>query len=64
MINQQDIKDIQELYRRSFAIELTSEQALEKLHALVGMMRNVWKPMTQEQLDQLQERRRQTGDLL
>ncbi len=59
----QDIIDFQDMFKRSFGKELTQDEALEKLLSLVGMMRNVWKPMSQQQLDQLQLRRRQTGDL-
>ena len=50
-------------FREEFGAELTQEQAVEKRQALLGMMRIVYQPITEEQLKELQKWRKQRRDL-
>ncbi len=45
-----DIKEIQELYRRKFGIELDNKTARYKLMKLVRQMYVIYQPITDEQL--------------
>ena len=63
MITTEDLEKFKELFRKQFNIELTDAEALEKTIALLTMMKHVYKPITQEEYDRVQQRRKETGDL-
>lgn len=46
------------LYREKFNIELTPKEALEKALPLLNLMTFVYQPMKQDELQQVQERKR------
>lgn len=45
------------LYRTKFGIELTPQEALEKALPLLALMETVYRPMKQEELEQVRERK-------
>ncbi len=59
----QRVQEFKEMYREHFGIELTDAEALEQLQSLLAIVRLTFQPMSQEQYERLQQRRRQTGDL-
>lgn len=53
------IASFQMLYKRQFGVEISTEQAREKGIKLLRLMQLSYKPITQEQLTQVQERQKQ-----
>lgn len=60
MLTEQDITNFQSLYKSEFGKEITRAEALEQGLKLVGLLSNVYKPMTQEEYDEIEEHRRVT----
>ena len=54
----EQLKKFQALYREKFGIELTPQEALEKGLSLLTLMKAVYLPMTDEDLQKTQERQR------
>ncbi len=63
MLSDEQIIKYQTLYKNRFGREISREEAYEQGVALIRLMELIYKPMTEEKYKQLQERRRQTGDL-
>lgn len=59
-----DIRKFQELYKARFGIDISKEEALAKGTQLVRLMELVYKPMTQEEHEQIHKRRLETLPLL
>ena len=51
------------MYRKRFGKEISRETAYEKGVKLMRLVEITYQPMTEAEYKQLQERRRQTGDL-
>ncbi|MEK9170774.1 MAG: hypothetical protein AAB789_00455 [Patescibacteria group bacterium] len=51
------------MYKKRFGKEITREEAYEKGVKLMRLVEIVYQPMTETEYKQLQERRKQTGDL-
>ena len=51
------------MYKKRFGRELSREEAYEKGVKLMRLVEIVYQPMTETEYKQLQERRKQTGDL-
>lgn len=47
-ITQADIKKFQTLYKRRFNVDLSSDDAREKLSLLLTQIRRIYKPITKE----------------
>lgn len=62
MLSEQSISKFQELYRTYFGKEITRDEAYEKGTKLLRLVELVYRPMTETEYEQLQERRRQTTD--
>jgi hypothetical protein len=62
-LTDQQITKFQEIYKARFHKDLSRGEALEKGLKLARMMQLIYKPMTVEQYQRLQERRRQTANL-
>jgi len=58
VIDDADILKFQELYKQHFGMEISREDAYEKGLKLARLMSLVYKPMTQEEFDRTQERRK------
>ncbi len=58
VLSDADIERFQAIYRERFGKEINKQDAYEQGIALLRMLRAVYKPMTQEELDFIQERRK------
>lgn len=63
MISNLQIEKFRILYKNRFGIELSREEACEKGIKLIRLVELIYKPMTEVEFEQLQKRRRETGDL-
>ena len=61
MLSEQDITNFQTLYKQEFGIEISRAQALEEGLKLVGLMNNVYQPMTQDEHDEIERHRKATA---
>jgi len=57
------IAKFQMLYKKRFGREISREEAYEKGAKLIRLVELVYKPMTESEYQQVQQRRRETGDL-
>ena len=63
MLSDEMITKYQELVKKRFNREISREEALENGTKLLRLVELIYKPMTEAEYQQVQERRRQTGDL-
>ena len=63
VLDSEQITKFQTLYKSRFGKEISREEAYEKGIKLMRLVEITYKPMTETEYQQLQERRRQTGDL-
>lgn len=62
-LTKKHISDFQSLFLEHFNERLDERMAYEKGMRLIRLMKIIYKPMTEIEYQQLQERRRETGDL-
>ena len=62
-LDNEQITKFQTLYKSRFGKEISREEAYEKGIKLMRLVEITYTPMTEAEYQQLQERRRQTGDL-
>lgn len=63
MLSTERITQFQTLYKNRFGKAISREEALEKGAKLIRLVEIIYKPMTEEEYQKLQERRKETGDL-
>ena len=63
VLSDKKITDFQAIYKARFGKEISREEAIEKGIKLLRLIEIIYKPMTEKEYQQLQERRKQTGDL-
>jgi hypothetical protein len=63
MLSDEQITKFQTLYKNRFGREINRAEACEKGTKLIRLVELVYKPMTETEHQQLQERRRATGNL-
>jgi len=63
MLSDEQIIKFQTLHKKRFGKEISREEAYEKGTKLIRLIELIYKPMTEAEYQQLQERRRETGDL-
>jgi urease accessory protein UreF len=63
MLSTEQITKFQTLYKNRFGKEISREEAYEKGAKLIRLVEIVYKPMTEDEYQKLQERRKETGDL-
>ena len=63
MLSDGQITRFQTLYENRFGREISREEACERGTKLIRLVELIYKPMTETEYQQLQERRRRTGDL-
>ncbi len=63
VLDDEQITKFQTLYKSRFGKEISREEAYEKGIKLMRLVELIYQPMTEAEYQQLQERRRQTGDL-
>lgn len=52
-----------EVYEKTFQEKITYQEAYDQCLKLVILLKTIYQPMTPEDFERVQERRRQTGDL-
>lgn len=60
-LTDEQVEEFRELYRLHLSEDIGYEEAYEKGVKLVHLMELIYKPMTAEQYQRLQDRRRETG---
>lgn len=63
MLSDEQITKFQTLYKNRFGKEIGQEEAYEQGVKLVRLVELIYKPMTEKEYNQLQERRRETNDV-
>lgn len=63
VLDDEQITKFQTLYKSRFGKEISREEAYEKGIKLMRLVELIYQPMTEAEYQELQERRRQTGDL-
>ncbi len=61
MLSHEQITNFQVLYKNRFGREISREEAYEKGAKLMRLVEIIYKPMTETEYQQVQERRRETG---
>jgi hypothetical protein len=62
MISKERLEEFKKIYKKKFGKDISDQDALEQATKLMRLMEIIYKPMTQEQYDQLQKRRKETAD--
>jgi len=60
MLTETQLTKFQDIYRKHFGEEISREKALEEGIKLVNLMKIIYKPITKEELRELQKRRSDT----
>ena len=63
MLSDEQITKYQTLYKNRYGKEISREEAYEQGAKLIRLVELIYKPMTEAEYQQLQERRRETSDL-
>lgn len=63
MLSNEQITKFQTLYKNRFGKNISREEAYEKGAKLIRLVELIYKPMTEAEYQELQKRRRETGDL-
>jgi len=61
MISKEHLERFKVLYKNRFGVEISDQEALEKGTSLIRLMELIYKPMTQEEYDLVQKRRKELG---
>jgi hypothetical protein len=56
-ISSEQLESFRSLYIKNFGIELPPQEALEKALSLLGLMKIIYRPITEERFDQVTRRR-------
>ncbi len=59
-LTDKDLESFQALYKKHFNKDISRAEALAKGTQLLTLMKAVYRPMTQEQFDTIQQRRKDT----
>lgn len=62
MLTDDQITKYQALFKNRFGKEISREEAYEQGVKLIRMVKLIYKPMSETEYQQLQARRRETGD--
>jgi len=63
MLSDKQITKYQTLYKNRFGKDISRKEAFDMGVKLIRLVRLIYKPMTENEYQKLQERRRQTSDL-
>ncbi|OHB23135.1 MAG: hypothetical protein A2939_01930 [Parcubacteria group bacterium RIFCSPLOWO2_01_FULL_48_18] len=63
MLSDEQIIKFQTLYKSRFGKDISRGEAYEQGAKLIRLVELIYKPMSEAEYQQLQERRRKTGDL-
>jgi len=62
MLSDGQIKKFQTLYKNRFGKKISREEAYEKGAKLIRFVELIYKPMTEDEYEKLQERRKKTNN--
>ena len=62
-LSKQAVIEYQQIYRKTHGKDISYQEALAQGIKLIRLVEIIFKPMTEAEYQQLQKRRRQTGDL-
>lgn len=60
MISKEALEKFKKIYKKRFSEYLSDQVALEKATKLLNLVKAVYRPMTQEEYDKVQKRRKET----
>ena len=60
MISKESLEEFKKIYKKRFGENLSDQVALEKATKLLNLVKTVYRPMTQEEYDKVQKRRKET----
>ena len=60
MISEEALKEFKVIYKKEFGIDLSDKDALESATKLLTLMKAVYKPMTKEEYEKVQKRKKET----
>lgn len=60
MISKESLEEFKAIYKKRFGEDLSNDIALEKATRLLGLIKAVYKPMTESEYEALQKRRKET----
>ena len=63
MISKKALEEYKTIYRNEFGKDISDKDAMEQAISLLTMMKAIYRPITKEDYNKLQERRRETGDI-
>ena len=63
MVSNKSLEKFKEIYKKRFGIELSNQDTLKKAIKCLRLVELVYKPITKEDYDSLQKRRKETGDI-
>jgi hypothetical protein len=63
MLTREQVEKFQSIYKKRFGKEISYQDALAGGISLVRMMQIIYKPITQEEYNQLQKRRKELSQL-
>ena len=60
MISKESLEEFKMIYKKEFKEDISDEVALDKATRLLNLVRAVYKPMTKDEYDTVQKRRKET----
>ena len=64
MISIDALQSFKQLWKEKFNQDISDDFAMERADKLIRMVEAIWKPMSKKEFDLVQERRKQTGDVI
>lgn len=64
VLSDKDILELQQLYKEEFGLTISKKDAYEKGIQLLNLMSAVYKPMTEQEFETIQQHRKDTLPLL
>jgi hypothetical protein len=62
MISNKALEEYKKIYKEEFGVDISDERALEQAINLLTLMKAIYRPITKEDYDNLQKRRKETRD--
>lgn len=60
MISKKTLKEFKAIYKKKFDVELSDQDALKSATKLLRLVEIIYKPMTKEEYEEFQKRRKET----
>jgi len=62
MISRKSLDEYKQIWKEQYNEEISDDEALESAIKLLTLIKAIYKPITQQELDVTEKRRRETGD--